>query len=220
MICSVLASSRSSTMLSTSNSNKKSSQHCVRKDSPNSTSLGHNRATRLSSPPCLPHQKEPIPPNSHGYLDTTLSRPSHPTEHLTQKPSVTATHSSASKKPSLSSSSSFSTSSTASCSSYLTLSSSTTHRSAKSFARLEKPYYQNITSVKRPKRGSRVRFITMITVQETFASHEYDRASDPYAVCTRLTPSLAQQIKDELNIFKLEEMKVHRLSRCHTQFFL
>ncbi|SAL96667.1 hypothetical protein [Absidia glauca] len=208
----VLVSTRSTTMLSTSNSSKNSSQYCVMKGSPDSTRPGYTRTTRLSSPPC-PRQNETIPPISH--IDTVLS---HPTEHFAKRPPVTTTQSITNKKPSLSSSSSFSTSSTASCSSYLTLSSSTTYRSAKSLARIEKPFQQNIT--KRPKRGSRVRFLTMITVQETFASHEYDRASDPYAVCTRLTPPLAQKIKDELNTFKLEEMKVHRLSRCHTQFFL
>ncbi|ORZ18026.1 hypothetical protein BCR42DRAFT_294482, partial [Absidia repens] len=59
----------------------------------------------------------------------------------------------------------------------------------------------------------RVRFISTAKVQDTFSKYDYDRASDPYAVCTRLTADLAQQIKDELNAFKLEEMMVHRQSR-------
>ncbi|KAI8089429.1 uncharacterized protein BX664DRAFT_245448, partial [Halteromyces radiatus] len=56
-------------------------------------------------------------------------------------------------------------------------------------------------------------FITTTKVQDTFSKHDYDRASDPYAVCTRLTALLAQQIKDELNTFKLQEMMVHHQSR-------
>lgn len=65
-----------------------------------------------------------------------------------------------------------------------------------------------------------VRFHKMVSVRETFSKSEYDRASDPDAVCTRLTPVIAQQIKDELNTYKLHEMKVHESSRGHTHFFL
>jgi hypothetical protein len=71
-----------------------------------------------------------------------------------------------------------------------------------------------------PKKDSVVRFRKMVSVRETFSKSDYDRASDPDAVCTRLTPAIAQQIKDELNSFKLHEMKVHESSRGHTHFFL
>ncbi|KAI9299379.1 hypothetical protein BJ944DRAFT_140073, partial [Cunninghamella echinulata] len=58
-----------------------------------------------------------------------------------------------------------------------------------------------------------VRFMSTTLVEDTFSKHDYDRCSDPYAVCTRLTSLLAQQIKDELNNFKLQEMIVHHQSR-------
>jgi hypothetical protein len=57
-------------------------------------------------------------------------------------------------------------------------------------------------------------------VKETFSKLDYDRASDTEAVCTRLTPAVAQQIKEELNAYKLHEMDVHELSRIHTHFFI
>jgi len=47
----------------------------------------------------------------------------------------------------------------------------------------------------------------------------YDRRSEP-ATWSRLTPALAQRIKEELNSFKMEEMEVHAASRIHTQFFV
>lgn len=54
-------------------------------------------------------------------------------------------------------------------------------------------------------------------VYHTFHSSEYDRRSGP-ATCNSLTPQLAQQIKDELNGYKMEEMDVHPSSRVHTHF--
>ncbi len=54
-------------------------------------------------------------------------------------------------------------------------------------------------------------------VYHTFHASEYDRRSEP-ATCNRLTPQLAQQIKDELNGYKMEEMDVHPSSRVHTHF--
>ncbi|KAI8366289.1 hypothetical protein EDC96DRAFT_443021 [Choanephora cucurbitarum] len=65
-----------------------------------------------------------------------------------------------------------------------------------------------------------VRFAKSIVVNETYSKSDYDRQSDPDAVCSRLTPLLAQQIKEELNSFKLYEMQVHEYSRIHTHFFL
>ncbi|CAO3594121.1 unnamed protein product [Absidia cylindrospora] len=75
-------------------------------------------------------------------------------------------------------------------------------------------------SNKKKKKKYHVRFVSTAKVQDTFSKHDYDRASDPYAICTRLTAHLAQQIKDELNAFKLEEMLVHHQSRGNTQFFM
>ncbi|KAI8373142.1 uncharacterized protein BYT42DRAFT_579336 [Radiomyces spectabilis] len=66
----------------------------------------------------------------------------------------------------------------------------------------------------------KVRFAKDVGVKETFGQQEYDRGSDPHAVCNRLTPFLAQQIKEELNAYKLREMLVHDYSRIHTHFFL
>ncbi|ORX51615.1 hypothetical protein DM01DRAFT_1384349 [Hesseltinella vesiculosa] len=70
-----------------------------------------------------------------------------------------------------------------------------------------------------PKKKS-VRFLPTTMVQDTFSKHDYDRASDPYAACARLTALLALQIKEELNTFKLHEMVVHHQSRANTHFFL
>ncbi|KAL9559887.1 hypothetical protein MBANPS3_000212 [Mucor bainieri] len=65
-----------------------------------------------------------------------------------------------------------------------------------------------------------VRFSKLVSVRETYSKTDYDRGSDPDAVCTRLTPAMAQQIKEELNAYKLHEMQVHEYSRVHTHFFI
>ncbi|KAK4146951.1 uncharacterized protein C8A04DRAFT_34511 [Dichotomopilus funicola] len=52
---------------------------------------------------------------------------------------------------------------------------------------------------------------------ETWPSQEYDRRGE-IATCNRLTPMLAQQIKEELNTFKME-MEVHENSKIYTHFF-
>ncbi|KFY41991.1 hypothetical protein V494_02683 [Pseudogymnoascus sp. VKM F-4513 (FW-928)] len=52
---------------------------------------------------------------------------------------------------------------------------------------------------------------------DTWASSEYDRRGE-IATCNRLTPMLAQQIKEELNTFKME-MEVHETSKIYTHFF-
>ncbi|KAI7884661.1 hypothetical protein K492DRAFT_32861 [Lichtheimia hyalospora FSU 10163] len=73
----------------------------------------------------------------------------------------------------------------------------------------------------RPSRTTRVRFAQVVSVHETFSQKEYVRGSGPEdVVCTQLTPSMAQYIKEELNQFKLYEMKVHHSSRSHTHFFM
>ncbi|CAE6506789.1 unnamed protein product [Rhizoctonia solani] len=64
----------------------------------------------------------------------------------------------------------------------------------------------------------RLTFATNLSVYDTFAPSTYDRRSEP-ATCNRLTPALAQRIKEELNSYKMEEMEVHANSRIHTHFF-
>ncbi|GAA5816518.1 hypothetical protein MFLAVUS_010047 [Mucor flavus] len=65
-----------------------------------------------------------------------------------------------------------------------------------------------------------IKFNKYVNVHETWSRVEYDRSSDPEAVCTRLTPNLAQLIKQELNHYKLHDMAVHDSSRINTHFFL
>ncbi|GAD97681.1 hypothetical protein ANI_1_1402014 [Paecilomyces variotii No. 5] len=59
-------------------------------------------------------------------------------------------------------------------------------------------------------------FSPRIQFHETWPSGEYDRRGD-IATCNRLTPLLAQQIKEELNNFKME-MEVHETSKVYTHF--
>ncbi|KAL4818696.1 hypothetical protein BDW67DRAFT_182845 [Aspergillus spinulosporus] len=59
-------------------------------------------------------------------------------------------------------------------------------------------------------------FSPRIQFHETWPSGEYDRRGD-IATCNRLTPLLAQQIKEELNSFKME-MEVHETSKIYTHF--
>ncbi|KXL45462.1 MAG: hypothetical protein FE78DRAFT_148151 [Acidomyces sp. 'richmondensis'] len=62
-----------------------------------------------------------------------------------------------------------------------------------------------------------ISFSPRIQFHDVWSSSEYDRRGD-IATCNRLTPMLAQQIKEELNTFKME-MEVHELSKPHTHFF-
>ncbi|KAF2843829.1 hypothetical protein M501DRAFT_926771 [Patellaria atrata CBS 101060] len=69
-----------------------------------------------------------------------------------------------------------------------------------------------------PQGGSRnISFSPRIMFHDAWSSSEYDRRGD-IATCNRLTPMLAQQIKEELNSFKME-MEVHEDSKPHTHFF-
>ncbi|PHZ08819.1 uncharacterized protein RHIMIDRAFT_247510 [Rhizopus microsporus ATCC 52813] len=68
--------------------------------------------------------------------------------------------------------------------------------------------------------GLAIQFNQYVTVYETYSRQDYDRTSDPEAICTRLTPVIAQEIKQELNHFKLYEMPVHESSRMYTHFFI
>jgi hypothetical protein len=65
-------------------------------------------------------------------------------------------------------------------------------------------------SVKVP--AKRVAFAPNLSIYDTFHSSVYDRRQEP-ATWTRLTPVLAEQIKEELNSYKIEEMEVHASSR-------
>lgn len=77
-------------------------------------------------------------------------------------------------------------------------------------------------------------FSPRIQFHDTWPSGEYDRRGE-IATCNRLTPMLAQQIKEELNTFKMvggivfhislpysniiQEMEVHENSKIYTHFF-
>ncbi|GAA5939481.1 uncharacterized protein JCM15063_006193 [Sporobolomyces koalae] len=67
--------------------------------------------------------------------------------------------------------------------------------------------------------GRRIAFAANLSVHTTWPAAIYDRRAEP-ATCNRLTPTLAQQIKEELNSFKMEEMDVHPDSRKLTHFFV
>ncbi|GAA5922201.1 hypothetical protein JCM3775_003528 [Rhodotorula graminis] len=68
-------------------------------------------------------------------------------------------------------------------------------------------------------KGRRIVFASNLSVHTTWPAAIYDRRAEP-ATCNRLTPQLAQQIKEELNSFKMEEMDVHPASRKLTHFFV
>ena len=63
----------------------------------------------------------------------------------------------------------------------------------------------------------RLAFATNLSVYDTFPAAVYDRRSEP-ATWSRLTPTLAQRIKEELNSYKMEEMEVHAASRIQCVF--
>ncbi|KAH6998739.1 hypothetical protein BKA56DRAFT_665294 [Ilyonectria sp. MPI-CAGE-AT-0026] len=60
-------------------------------------------------------------------------------------------------------------------------------------------------------------FSPRLIFYDTWPSQEYDRRGEVSA-CNRMTPMLAQQIKEELNTFKME-MEVHETSKIYTHFF-
>ena len=84
-----------------------------------------------------------------------------------------------------------------------------------------------------PQSSRNISFSPRIQFHDVWSSTEYDRRGD-IATCNRLTPMLAQQIKEELNTFKMvrlpylterfrltipQEMEVHEQSKPHTHFF-
>jgi hypothetical protein len=68
-----------------------------------------------------------------------------------------------------------------------------------------------------PQSNRNISFSPRIQFHDAWSSTEYDRRGE-VATCNRLTPLLAQQIKEELNTFKME-MEVHEMSKPHTHFF-
>ncbi|EIN13282.1 hypothetical protein PUNSTDRAFT_48315 [Punctularia strigosozonata HHB-11173 SS5] len=78
------------------------------------------------------------------------------------------------------------------------------------------PLNHRSATVPPPKKIS---FASNLSIYDTFSPAVYDRRSEP-ATWSRLTPALAQRIKEELNSYKMEEMEVHAASRIHTQFFV
>lgn len=65
--------------------------------------------------------------------------------------------------------------------------------------------------------SKRLAFANNLSVYDTFPASVYDRRSEP-ATWSRLTPALAQRIKEELNSYKMEEMEVHAASRIQFVF--
>ncbi|KAJ5286593.1 hypothetical protein N7478_002279 [Penicillium angulare] len=64
--------------------------------------------------------------------------------------------------------------------------------------------------------GRNIVFSPRIQFHETWPPGEYDRRGE-IATCNRLTPLLAQQIREEINNFKME-MEVHENSKIYTHF--
>ncbi|CAG9962920.1 unnamed protein product [Clonostachys byssicola] len=73
---------------------------------------------------------------------------------------------------------------------------------------------QAVQAVAKPKHHTS--FSPRLVFYETWTPEEYDRRGE-VATCNLLTPKLAQQIKEEINTFKLE-MDVHETSKMYTQF--
>ncbi|KAF2120148.1 hypothetical protein BDV96DRAFT_595724 [Lophiotrema nucula] len=86
------------------------------------------------------------------------------------------------------------------------------------FARPPRLLTQSTRSLPTTPQGSRnISFSPRLQFHDVWSASEYDRRGD-IATCNRLTPMLAQQIKEELNSFKME-MEVHEMSKPHTHFF-
>lgn len=81
------------------------------------------------------------------------------------------------------------------------------------------PSPTGVRSVTAPVARKRLVFADAHIYHSTWPAHVYDRRGE-LATCNRLTPLLAQRIKEELNTFKMEEMAVAPSSRIHTHFFV
>ncbi|KAL3964699.1 hypothetical protein ACCO45_001703 [Purpureocillium lilacinum] len=92
------------------------------------------------------------------------------------------------------------------------------HRRTGSIAIGNEDYFIRKEPPGTPQGGKRnATFSPRIVFYDTWPSQEYDRRGE-IATCNRLTPMLAQQIKEELNTFKME-MEVHENSKIYTHFF-
>ncbi|VUC31554.1 unnamed protein product [Clonostachys rosea] len=74
---------------------------------------------------------------------------------------------------------------------------------------------QAVQAVHKPSKHHTT-FSPRLVFCDTWTPEEYDRKGE-VATCNLLTPKLAQQIKDEINTFKME-MDVHETSKMYTQF--
>lgn len=63
-----------------------------------------------------------------------------------------------------------------------------------------------------PAAGRNISFSPRIQFHDAWSPHDYDRRGD-IATCNRLTPMLAQQIKEELNSFKMVCKPHHHVTR-------
>ncbi|MCJ1402973.1 bud neck involved protein [Xylographa trunciseda] len=86
-----------------------------------------------------------------------------------------------------------------------------------SVARFADSGSKSIPGTPRSISSRNISFSPRIQFHDTWPSGEYDRRGE-IATCNRLTPMLAQQIKEELNSFKME-MEVHEESKLNTHFF-
>ena len=66
--------------------------------------------------------------------------------------------------------------------------------------------------------SKRLAFAANLSIYDTFSANAYDRRSEP-ATWSRLTPALAQRLKEELNSYKMGEMEVHVASRIQYVLF-
>lgn len=71
----------------------------------------------------------------------------------------------------------------------------------------------NVRSVTGPLVKRKISFAANLSVHTTWPGTIYDRRAEP-STCNKLTPTLAQQIKEELNAFKMEEMEVVSRFSC------
>jgi protein BNI4 len=69
-----------------------------------------------------------------------------------------------------------------------------------------------------PSSIKKLQFSSKILIHETWTREDYDRRGDQ-STCNKLTPILAQKIKEELNEYKTVEMQVHEDSRSNTHYF-
>jgi len=84
--------------------------------------------------------------------------------------------------------------------------------SAPTLLTMANPHPLTLTHRSATAPAKRLVFANNLSVYDTFSASVYDRRSEP-ATWSRLTPALAQRIKEELNSYKMEEMEVHAASR-------